>query len=73
MPGVEIESIDALDERGKNVIRAVDNYLDGFNQDISSISINLSDHHKITKTLGLEPCTEISRQGVVLVGVCDEA
>ncbi|APS46096.1 hypothetical protein AVI51_15680 (plasmid) [Piscirickettsia salmonis] len=73
MLGVAIDSTESLNDRCKQIVKAVDSFLKGYklatNKKLSELGINIKDHHDLTKCLGLEPYTEISRNGVVLYGI----
>ncbi|MGJ3495150.1 hypothetical protein PsalN5692_03762 (plasmid) [Piscirickettsia salmonis] len=73
MSGVEITSTESLNDRCKQVVKAVDSFLKGHelatNKKISELGIHIKDHHDLTKCLGLDHCAKISRNGVVLYGI----
>ncbi|ODN41132.1 hypothetical protein [Piscirickettsia litoralis] len=73
MSAAEIKSIEGLSNRCKQIVKAIDKFLSGYelatNKKLRQLAINIEDHHDLTRALGLERCTEISRHGVVLYGV----
>ena len=73
MSAVEIKSTEGLNDRCKQVVKAVDSFLHGHEvatkEKLPQLGINIKDHHELTKCLKLERHTEISRHGVVLYGV----
>lgn len=73
MSAVEIKSTEGLNDRCKQVVKAVDSFLHGHelatNERLDRVAIQLKDHHDLTKGLGLEKNAEISRCGVLLYGV----